>query len=90
VALTIAAVVCIALYRRGHIVAAALLPLVLGGAELLNLILKLSFHRPRPEVAFVHIDTGARLEVLDVRRQVHLDARNLLTGTLFRCDSSGA
>ena len=57
VALTIAAVVCIALYRRGHIVAAALLPVVLGGAELLNLILKLSFHRPRPEVAFVHIDT---------------------------------
>jgi undecaprenyl-diphosphatase len=35
----------------------ALLPVVLGGAELLNLILKLSFHRARPEVAFVHIDT---------------------------------
>jgi undecaprenyl-diphosphatase len=56
-ALAIAAIVCIALYRRGHVVEAALLPVVLGGAELLNLILKLSFHRARPEVAFVHIDT---------------------------------
>jgi undecaprenyl-diphosphatase len=28
----------------------------LGGAELLNLILKLSFHRPRREVAFVQLD----------------------------------
>jgi membrane-associated phospholipid phosphatase len=57
VALAIAAVVCVVLYRRGRLVEAALLPLVLGGAELLNLILKLSFHRARPEVAFVHIDT---------------------------------
>ena len=30
---------------------------MLAGAELLNLILKLSFHRARPEVAFVHLDT---------------------------------
>jgi membrane-associated phospholipid phosphatase len=57
VALAIAAVVCVVLYRRGRLVEAALLPVVLGGAELLNLILKLSFHRARPEVAFVHIDT---------------------------------
>jgi membrane-associated phospholipid phosphatase len=57
VALAIAAVVCIVLYRRGHLVEAALLPVVLGGAELLNLVLKLSFHRARPEVAFVHLDT---------------------------------
>jgi membrane-associated phospholipid phosphatase len=57
VALAIAAVVCVALYRRGHLVEAALLPVVLGGAELLNLVLKLSFHRSRPEVAFVHLDT---------------------------------
>ena len=57
VALAIAAVVCVALYRRGRLIEAALLPVVLGGAELLNLILKLSFHRARPEVAFVHIDT---------------------------------
>jgi undecaprenyl-diphosphatase len=57
VALAVAAVVCVVLYRRGRLVEAALLPVVLGGAELLNLVLKLSFHRSRPEVAFVHLDT---------------------------------
>jgi membrane-associated phospholipid phosphatase len=57
VALALALVVCVALYRRRRLVDAALVPLVLGGAELLNLILKLSFHRERPEVAFVHLDT---------------------------------
>jgi undecaprenyl-diphosphatase len=57
VALAIATVVCVLLYRRGHLIQAALLPVVLGGAELLNLILKLSFHRTRPEVAFVHLET---------------------------------
>ena len=56
-ALAIATIVCVLLYRRRQLVAAALLPVVLGGAELLNLVLKLSFHRPRPEVAFVHLDT---------------------------------
>ena len=57
VALTISAVVFVFLYRRRLLVEASLLPLVLGGAELLNLILKLSFHRARPEVAFVKLDT---------------------------------
>jgi membrane-associated phospholipid phosphatase len=56
-ALALATVVCLALYRRRRLVDAAFLPLVLGGAELLNLVLKLAFHRSRPEVAFVHIDT---------------------------------
>lgn len=56
-AVVIGAVACVFLYRRRHLVEAALLPVVLGGAELLNLILKLSFHRPRPEVASVHLDT---------------------------------
>jgi membrane-associated phospholipid phosphatase len=56
-ALAVAAVVCAVLYRRRLLVQAALLPLVLAGAELLNLALKLAFHRPRPEVAFVTIDT---------------------------------
>jgi len=54
---TVTAVVCIVLYRRGRLVAAALLPVVFLGAELLNFVLKLSFHRARPEVAFVHLDT---------------------------------
>ena len=57
VALAIATIVCVLLYRRRLLVEAALLPLVLGGAELLNLVLKLSFHRPRPEYAFVHLET---------------------------------
>jgi undecaprenyl-diphosphatase len=57
VALAIGTVVCVVVYRRGRVVEAALLPVVLGGAELLNLILKLSFHRTRPDVAFVHLDT---------------------------------
>ena len=56
-ALAVSAVVCAVLYRRRLLVQAALLPLVLAGAELLNLGLKLAFHRPRPEVAFVTIDT---------------------------------
>jgi undecaprenyl-diphosphatase len=58
-ALAIATVVCVLLYRRRRLVEAALLPVVLGGAELLNLALKLSFHRPRPEYAFVDLDTYA-------------------------------
>jgi membrane-associated phospholipid phosphatase len=57
VALVIATVVSIALYRRRQLADAALLPIVLAGAELLNLVLKLSFHRARPEVAFIHLDT---------------------------------
>jgi membrane-associated phospholipid phosphatase len=57
VVLAIATVACVVLYRRREIADAALLPVVLAGAELLNLVLKLSFHRPRPEVAFVHLDT---------------------------------
>ena len=57
VAVVIGTVVCVVLYRRRDLVEAALLPVVLAGAELLNLILKLSFHRARPEVAFVHLDT---------------------------------
>jgi undecaprenyl-diphosphatase len=45
------------LYRRRRRREAVLLPLVVVGAELLNTILKLSFQRPRPEVAFVHLET---------------------------------
>jgi membrane-associated phospholipid phosphatase len=57
VVLVLTSVVFVVLYQRRLLLDAALLPLVLGGAELLNLILKLSFHRSRPEVAFVHLDT---------------------------------
>lgn len=57
VALAIATVACIVLYRRRWLAEAALLPVVLGGGELLNLVLKLSFQRQRPEVGFVQLDT---------------------------------
>jgi membrane-associated phospholipid phosphatase len=57
VALVLAIAISVWLYRRGMVVDAVLLPLVLGGAELLNWILKLAFHRERPEVAFVHLDS---------------------------------
>lgn len=50
VALAIATVACVVLYRRRWLVEAALLPGVLGGGELLNLVLKLLFQRPRPEI----------------------------------------
>jgi undecaprenyl-diphosphatase len=56
-ALAIGTVVCLLLYQRRQLIDAALIPVVLAGAELLNLILKLAFHRPRPEAAFVHLET---------------------------------
>jgi len=55
--LAVGAAVAFVLYRRRELARAAFLPLVLGGAELSNLILKLAFHRTRPEVASVHLDT---------------------------------
>lgn len=43
--------------RRGRPNDAALVLLALGGAGLLNALLKLAFQRPRPELAFVQLDT---------------------------------
>ncbi len=57
VAFVIAAVAGLLLYRRRRLADAALVVVVFAGAEVLNLILKLAFHRPRPEFAFVHLDT---------------------------------
>jgi membrane-associated phospholipid phosphatase len=45
------------LVRRGRANDAALLLLAFGGASVVNALLKLVFHRPRPELAFVHLDT---------------------------------
>jgi membrane-associated phospholipid phosphatase len=45
------------LLRRGRANDAVLLILAFGGSAAVNALLKLIFHRPRPELAFVHLDT---------------------------------
>jgi membrane-associated phospholipid phosphatase len=49
--------IAFALVRRGLANDAALVLLAFGGASVVNALLKLIFHRPRPELAFVHLDT---------------------------------
>ena len=44
-------------YRARRLADAAFVAVVLCGAEVVNVALKLAFHRPRPEVAFVTLDT---------------------------------
>jgi undecaprenyl-diphosphatase len=50
-------VALVLLVRRRDLDRAALVVVVAGGIEVLNALLKLLFHRPRPELAFVHLDT---------------------------------
>jgi membrane-associated phospholipid phosphatase len=45
------------LLRRGRANDAVLLFVAFVGAAVVNALLKLIFHRPRPELAFVHLDT---------------------------------
>jgi membrane-associated phospholipid phosphatase len=45
------------LVRRGRANDAVLLFFAFAGASVVNALLKLVFHRPRPELAFVHLET---------------------------------
>jgi membrane-associated phospholipid phosphatase len=47
----------VAFFRRKRLNDAAVLIAALGGAGVINALLKLVFHRPRPELAFVHLET---------------------------------
>jgi undecaprenyl-diphosphatase len=55
--LAAAAVVAVFLARRKRLLDAALLAVAFVGAQVLDLALKLTFHRERPEFGVVHLDT---------------------------------
>jgi membrane-associated phospholipid phosphatase len=47
----------VALLRRNRVNEALLIAIAFVGSDVVNVLLKLAFHRPRPELAFVHLDT---------------------------------
>jgi membrane-associated phospholipid phosphatase len=55
--LVVVGALAVVFVRRGRVNDAAVLILALGGAGVINALLKLAFHRQRPELAFVHLET---------------------------------
>jgi membrane-associated phospholipid phosphatase len=55
--LVVVAAFAVVFVRRGRMNDAAVLIFALGGAGVINALLKLAFHRQRPELAFVHLET---------------------------------
>ena len=55
--IVVAGALAVVFVRRRRLNDAAVLILALGGAGVINALLKLVFHRPRPELAFVHLET---------------------------------
>ena len=55
--LVVVGALAVVFVRRGRTNDAAVLILALGGAGVINALLKLVFQRPRPELAFVHLET---------------------------------
>jgi membrane-associated phospholipid phosphatase len=53
----VVAAIGIVLLRRTRPNEAAVIALAFGGSAIVNALLKLIFHRARPELAFVHLDT---------------------------------
>jgi undecaprenyl-diphosphatase len=57
VLLLVVTAIGIVLLRRTRPNEAAVIAVAFGGAAVVNALLKLAFHRARPELAFVHLDT---------------------------------
>jgi membrane-associated phospholipid phosphatase len=57
VLIVVVGALAIVFVRRGRMNDAAVLIAALGGAGVVNALLKLVFQRPRPELAFVHLET---------------------------------
>ncbi len=97
VLLVLVSVLAVVLMRRRRAYDALLVCVAFFGVEAVNAVLKLIFHRPRPELAFVHLETYSfpsghaaastamygTLAYLVCRRQLSVPLRALIAGLAF-------